>query len=98
MLSFVSNCFALGGIAAQVSRVCGHVVADSPPKGCWIYGLGSGVVVLNMTRGKGSGEPPAWLGRVWVDAAAPKAERFRSLLGEQPQRCGRGNRNGENVR
>lgn len=97
MLSFVSNCFALGGIAAQVSRVCGHVVADSPPKGCWIYGLGSGVVVLNMTQGKGSGEPPARLGRVWADAAAPKAERFRSLLGEQPQRCGRGNRNGENV-
>lgn len=73
MLSFVSNFFALGGIAAQVSRLCGHVVANSPPKGCWIYGLGSGVVMLNMTQGRGSGEPLlGWAGRMW------------SLLGEQP--------------
>lgn len=73
--------------------MCGRVVANSPPKGCWIYVLGSGVVMLNMTRGKGSGEYlPGWAG-----SGRMKAEHFRSLLGEQPQRCGRGNRNGENV-
>lgn len=58
MLPFVSNYFALGGIAAQVSRVCGGVVANSPPQGCWIDVLGSGVVMLSMTRGKGSGKLP----------------------------------------
>lgn len=44
------------------------VVAISPPKGCWIYVLGSGDVMLNMAQGKGSGEPlPGWTGagRMW---------------------------------
>lgn len=50
MLSFVCNYFALGGIASQVSHVCGRVVANSPPKGCWIYVLGSGAVMLNMRQ------------------------------------------------
>lgn len=96
MLSFVSNSFALGGIATQVSRVCGHVVVISPPKGYWIYVLGSGMSCPIWHKAKAVVNP-CLAGLGLAGCGSTFSWMFQEPLGEQALCCGRGNRNGENV-